>query len=207
MTLALGITGQMGTGKTWLVNAFASYLKQKDTPVKIVSVDEIRRRLMTTSPRHADLRAQVSKHFGLPLGAEGGFDLQKLAAAIFGLPQGREEFWAIAGTGILAAARGEMVGTGVRLLEWARLIEDGFLPLVDRVIVTSCSADTQRKRLDGGDLPPEQVQKRLLLQMKADDMAEALSIHGMKFRLFDTTACPAAEAYHRLCDEALHETA
>jgi dephospho-CoA kinase len=206
MKVAIGITGQMGTGKTCLVNAFAAYLRQRDVPVRIVSVDDIRRNILMVSPQHLALRRQLSAHFGVPLHNDG-FDLQAFAAAVFGREQGADDFWKMAGPAIILATRDRMAGDGVSLLEWARLVQDGFLPLVDRVIITDCDAEVQRQRLAGGDLPPEQVQKRLSLQMDAERTAMALSTWGMKYQIVDTSGCPTAESYTRLCEEALHDAA
>ena len=77
------------------------------------------------------------------------------------------------------------------------------MPLVDRVIVTDCAPDVQRRRLVGGDLPWEQVQKRLGLQATAAATAAALSAQGKKHWVFDTSDAPAEIDYHRLCDEVL----
>lgn len=204
---AIGITGQMGTGKSWLADNFAEYLRQRNLPVRIVSIDEIRRHILTHSAQHQALREGLSKHFGVPLTAEGAFDLQQLTQTVFGSDNGAAEFWAIAGKEIVGAAAMQMQGEGVRLLEWSRLMEDGFLPLVERVIVTSCAADVQRQRLAGGDLPAAQVEKRLSLQMTTEEIAAALEKTGVKFRIFDTTVTPAQGACRLFCDEVLHDAA
>ena len=138
---------------------------------------------------------------------EGAFDLQHLAAGVFRDALGPLDFWRLAGPAILAAVREEMRGADMYLLEWARLVEDGFLPLVDSVIVTHCEPKAQQQRLAGGDLPAEQIAKRLSLQMNLEDLMTALEKSGKSFCIFDTTQLPPPAAYHRLCDEVLHEAA
>lgn len=203
---AIGITGQMGTGKTFLVEAMSACLVQRHMPARVISVDNIRRYLMTLSPDHWELRKAVADHFGLPQG-EMGFDLQKLAAVIFSSAEGPREFWRIAGPAIVDTVRLELRRPGNGLLEWARLVEDGFLPLVDYVIVTHCTKAIQAQRLAGGDLPPEQVQKRLSFQMTAEETAAELKKAGKPHCLFDTSRSPPLSDYDRLCDEVLHEAA
>lgn len=198
----IGITGQMATGKSRLAGTFAEYLAARGVAARILSIDSIRRYLMTASPMHMSLRKRVAQHFGVPLTA-AGFDLQQLAAAVFRDEAGPAAFWRIAGDEIVAAVKNEMRGDNVYLLEWARLAQDGFLPLVDRVIVTDCAPDVQRRRLVGGDLPWGQVQKRLGLQATAAATAAALSAQGKKHWVFDTSDAPAEIDYHRLCDEVL----
>lgn len=196
----IGVTGQMGTGKTHLVKTLTSYLEQKRIPVRVVSVDDVRRRLVTTSPA---LRAKLAAHFNLP----EVFGLRELAAAVFGAETGPEDFWRIAGPDIVTTVTSQLQGPGVGLLEWSRLIEDGFAPLVDRVVVVTCDTPEQQRRLSGGDLPAEQVSKRLGLQMSAEAIAAALAKIGKPFCVFDTTRSPPPSDYHRLCDEVLHEAA
>jgi dephospho-CoA kinase len=203
---AIGVTGQMGTGKTYLIDALAACMEQRHMPVRIISIDNIRRYLMTLSPNHWELRKSVAERFGLMQG-ETGFDLQALAAAVFGAANGPEDFWHIVGPEIVEAVRLEIRRPGDSLLEWARLAEDGFLPLVDHVIVTRCTASVQRQRLEGGDLPPEQVQKRLSLQLSAEEIAARLEKSGKPYCLFDTSMSPPPAAYQRLCDEVFHEAA
>ena len=204
MATAIGITGQMGSGKTRMAETFAGYLSRKNIRVRIISVDRIRRHLMTASPGHVSLRENVSRHFGVPLEA-GAFDLQRLAAAVFREDQGPPSFWRLAGGDIVAAAKEEMRGDGFFLLEWARLVEDGFLPLLAGVIVTDCAPAVRQRRLANGDLPPEQVRKRVSLQMSAADVTRALKEQSKKFWIFDTTGSPDAGVYHKFYEEVLHE--
>ncbi len=202
MAKAVGITGQMATGKSRLAVTFADYLADRGVAARILSIDSIRRYMMTASPLHMGLRKRIAAHFSVPLSASG-FDLQQLAAAVFRDEQGPVDFWRIAGGEILSAVKNEIKGDGVYLIEWARLAEDGFLPLVDKVVVTHCAPEVQKRRLAGGDLPLDQVQKRLGLQATAAATAAMLAAQGKKHWVFDTSDAPAELDYHRLCEQVI----
>lgn len=75
---------------------------------------------------------------------------------------------------------------GTVILEWARLIEDCFLDLVDEVVVVHCDDDIRHARLENGDLSPAQIQARLDHQMTTEQMKKVLDKTGKPYRIVDT---------------------
>lgn len=76
--------------------------------------------------------------------------------------------------------------SGPVILEWARLIEDGFLDLTDEVVLVHCDEALRLERLAGGDLTEAQILKRLDRQMTTEQMRAALDRSGKPYRLVDT---------------------
>lgn len=75
---------------------------------------------------------------------------------------------------------------GTVILEWARLIEDGFLDLADEIVVVHCDDGIRRERLKNGDLSPAQIQKRFDSQMTTEQMKQALDKAGKPYRVVNT---------------------
>jgi dephospho-CoA kinase len=61
-------------------------------------------------------------------------------------------------------------GSAFVLLDWALLVERGALAIVDwNVLIVSCSPATQLERLAGGDLPMDQLMRRINLQWSNEE--------------------------------------
>ncbi len=86
------------------------------------------------------------------------------------------------------AQRQVQAAEGLVVLEWARLIEDGYLDMVDGVIVVHCNDIERMARLQGGDLSNAQIDARLKRQMPTSEIITLLEQYGKPYQLVDTTA-------------------
>jgi dephospho-CoA kinase len=92
---------------------------------------------------------------------------------------------------------------GLVLFEWALLVEDGLMPLVEGVLLVECNYETQLKRLIGGDLPGEEVKRRINAQLSNDEKEKIIKQSGKKFYIFDSSQNPNDSQYQRLLEEII----
>lgn len=100
--------------------------------------------------------------------------------------------------------------SGLVLVEWAMLVEDGLLPLVDNnVLLVKCSYDKQMGRLLGGDLPPSEIERRINAQLSNDvkeqRVRDAQKIGGGQLYVFDTTHNPTQKQYGELLERMVSD--
>jgi len=148
MTLVLGITGGIATGKSTVAAIFA------DLGAVVVSADQLAREAVAPgSPALAELTAA----FGVEiLGARGELDRTALARIVFADATARERLNAITHPAIarLSAARlRQLRSQGVPLVvyEAPLLFEAGAASRVDQVLTVTVAAPVQRLRLAARD--------------------------------------------------------
>ena len=130
-TMTIGITGRMCSGKSRMMMELAEYLSSQGHVVEKLSVDDIRGFILTASPAHQWLRDAVSKHFNVALEQSGALPLQALSNVVFTAQNGSAELHVLIGSEISSMITARVnEAEEYALLEWARLIEDGYLPLV-----------------------------------------------------------------------------
>jgi dephospho-CoA kinase len=94
-------------------------------------------------------------------------------------------------------------GKGLVLFEWALLVEDGLLPLVDGALLVKCDYETQLKRLLGGDLPDDEVNRRINAQLSNDEKEIRIKQSGKKLYVFDSSQNPNDGQYRVLLEELI----
>ena len=94
---------------------------------------------------------------------------------------------------------------GTVILEWARLIEDDFLSLVNKVLVVDCAPATRMKRLANGDLALPQIEERLKYQMGADEILKLLGTQSTPYRALNTDEGITSETLHALYDDFVQD--
>lgn len=95
------------------------------------------------------------------------------------------------------------ISKGLVLFEWAMLTEDGYLPLVDNVLLVKCDYETQLKRLIGGDLPEVELRRRIKAQLSNDQKEARIQATGKKLFVLDTNPNLSEETYQNLLEEIL----
>lgn len=102
---------------------------------------------------------------------------------------------------VRGAARARLIAkiheaSGPVLLEWARLCEDGMLDLVDAVLLLDCPEAERIARLEGGDLPREELVARMAAQAEAKTTSLELAARGVKaVRLDSSRPIPDADLF------------
>jgi dephospho-CoA kinase len=93
----------------------------------------------------------------------------------------------------------EKLKSDLFLFEWALLVEDEMLDLVDRVLLITADYETQLNRLRGGDLPDEEVLRRINIQLTNEQKRDAIVNYGksrkIEFYSLDTSKNPSDSIY------------
>jgi dephospho-CoA kinase len=172
MTLVLGITGGIASGKSSVAAMFA------DLGAVVVSADQLAREAV--APATATL-ALLAEAFGPAIvNAAGELDRAALGRIVFAEPAARERLNAIthpAIAGLSEARLGELRRQGVPLViyEAPLLFEAGAEQRVDRILVVTVDPAVQQQRLADRDcLTAEQIAARIAAQWpQAEKVAHA----------------------------------
>ena len=205
----LGVTGSMGCGKSYACERLIEIAKSKSISASYYNVDLIRRDMLGINPDYFFVRNQLRENFGKDIqNSNGSIDRRCISDIIYYDSQKMKEYKSIVNPGIEDYLKKEIRdASGIVLVEWAMLAEDGLLAMVDyNALVVSCDYETQLGRHKGGDLPMEQIKKRICNQLGNQEkmdyiwkMQQELG-YGDIF-LFDTSHNPGLEDYLALFDK------
>lgn len=169
----LGITGKMASGKTTFAHSLIQWLTANGRTCLYLSVDEIRRRLIGEND---DLKQLLRQHFQTA-------DPARLSHLVFSAPEQTAHYNSLINPYILkyvCKAVATASAADFLLLEWARLVEDGYLPLVDYNLAVTCCPDKELiRRLNGGDLSETEINGRL--QNQTDWLCNRKTIENICF--------------------------
>lgn len=183
----VGMTGEIGTGKSYLCKQLEELGKKENIPVTVIDVDKIGHRILETQeePIYQSIRAEIRKTFGDDIRTENGFiDRKKLGKIIFNDPQKLKLFNEIIYKPLILKLRRELYGKkGLILLDSALIAESQMAYLCNNnVVLVSCSKDTQLKRLTDRNYTEEQIRQRLFSQytykVKLDYIHAQISENG-----------------------------
>jgi dephospho-CoA kinase len=197
MTLVLGLTGSIASGKSSVAAIFA------DLGAVVVSADQLAR--AAVAPGSPALTELVAVFGPAILTAQGDLDRKALGQVVFADPAARERLNAITHPAIarLAEARlRELRASGVPLVvyEAALLFEAAAEQRVDAVLVVTIDPALQQARLAGRDqLDPEAVRARIDAQWsQAAKVARADFVIDNSGTLAETRSQVAALYQHLL---------
>ncbi len=185
MKKVIGITGSIGSGKSYAVEAFKRMCKQNKINASFFDVDDIRRIIL--DKENID-RVELNKKI-----YNSQDEMRKYKNFIN--PKIKE---------YLTKKINNM--DGFIFIEWALLVEDGLYDLVDSIIMIYCREETQIKRLENGDLGKEEVIKRINLQLTNDQKLEKVKQLKKEFYSIDTSNNPKKQEYESILrKEGLYE--
>jgi len=204
----LGVTGSIGCGKTYACNMMQ---KAGGGKTSYVSVDELRRRILGTDTRYEEVRAQLVKQFGNGIQkADGSICGKELGQIIFYDTSENEAYRKIVYPSLTKSIEEAIQErNGLVLVEWACLVEDNLLPLVfGNTLVVTCDSDAQIQRLTGGDLPLNQIKRRIACQLSNTEKIARISEYQKQtgtgqLYVFDTTQNPGQEQYTILLEKIM----
>ena len=205
----LGVTGSMGCGKSYACEKLMDIAKSKSISASYYNIDLIRRDMLGINPDYFFVRNQLRENFGKDVqNSDSSIDSLRISDIIYYDSQKMKEYKSIVNPGIEDYLKKEIRDvSGIVLVEWAMLVEDGLLAMVDyNAIVVSCDYETQLGRHKGGDLPMGQIKKRICNQLsnteKSNQIWKMQQEQGLgDLFLFDTSHNPGLEDYLVLFDK------
>ena len=170
-TLAIGLTGGIGSGKSVVAKAFMAL------GVPVVCTDTIARELVEPGqPALAEIAARFGAGVLLP---DGALDRSAMRQRVFADPQSRQALEAILHPRIRAEVESRLAAatTPYVVVDIPLLAETGgtYRTLLDRILVVDCDVATRRQRVmlrDG--VSAEQVDAMMAAQA-ADDVRRSIA--------------------------------
>lgn len=185
MKKTIGITGSIGSGKSYAVDVFKKICKEKKINAIFLDVDNIRRDILK----------------------EENIDRTQLNQKIYNDKKAMEEYKKYINPKIKKYLN-EQINKNDRVIfiEWALLLEDDLYDIVDSIIIVYCPKEIQIKRLEKGDLGKEEVIKRINSQLTNKQKMEKIEKLKKEFFIIDTSNNPQKKEYEELLRrEGLYE--
>lgn len=185
MKKIIGITGSIGSGKSYAVEIFKKICKENKINAMFLDVDNIRRNILEKE----------------------NIDRNKLNEKIYNNENAMKEYKKYINPKIRNYLNEQIrKNEGIIFIEWALLIEDNLHDIVDSVIMVYCKEDIQIKRLENGDLGKEKIIKRIKMQLTNEEKIQKLKQLEKEFFIIDTTNNPKENEYEELLKkEGLYE--
>ncbi|MDO8507909.1 MAG: dephospho-CoA kinase [bacterium] len=206
-----GVTGGIGTGKSHCLKAMEEIFRRLDIPFHCIEVDKTRRHILRVSNEETHKKARQLLAEALDLNSESPdffIDLLDLGSKVFA----DEEKMIIFKETINPFIKKEIIrqndSEGVTAVEWAMLVEDGFLPLVKgNILILTCANDVQLGRLKRSqDMSDDQLLQRVDFYRSLDKKRlEIAQNQGKMVKVFDTTKDPGRDSYECLVQEIIEK--
>ena len=163
----------MGCGKTYVCNRLEALAMEHSFPFTIFDFDSFRREILssTQNPEHLHVQKKLIEEFGEGIkDLDGRIDRKALSEQTYSHPYKLSFADGIIDRAITKELKRRIEGVpGIILIESALLAEKNQFSLVDyNVLVVRCPYEIQIKRVKYGDLPLEQIKKRIILQYSND---------------------------------------
>lgn len=177
MKKVIGVTGSIGSGKSYAIEMFKSICKKNKIQATFLDVDEIRRKILEKE----------------------NINREELNKKIYNNPKEMENYKQFINPKIKQYLIKQINNAkGFIFIEWALLIEDGFYDIVDSIIMIYCEKEIQVKRLGNSDLRKEEIIKRINLQLTNKQKLEKIKKLNKEFYLLNTTNNPEIIEYENI---------
>ncbi len=174
MKKVIGITGSIGSGKSYAVNMFKNICKKNKVDAVFINVDDVRRNILK----------------------QENIDRDALNCKIYNNEKEMEKYKQFINPKIREYLIKQInVNNCFIFIEWALLIEDEFEDIVDSIIMIDCKREIQIERLEKGDLGKEEVIKRINLQLTNNEKKEKIKNLNKETFIIDTTNNPQSDVY------------
>ncbi|HAR64148.1 MAG TPA: hypothetical protein DF296_03575 [Candidatus Margulisbacteria bacterium] len=214
MKKVLGITGNMASGKSYTCNELAQIAANKNIPFHIIDVDKVRRNILqfSNSCNHMELRKKIAGTLQLGLSLSNQLPGNMIGEVIFSDSQKRKKYENLINPEIKKELQLLIQPlNGLIIVEWAMLIEDKMLNLVDyNLVLITCANNIRMHRLKNSDLSLRQLQKRIQCQpADTDRITRIKEIYQNKkngfYTIFDTGSHPDKCEFEKLFDLIFQE--
>lgn len=185
MKKVIGITGSIGSGKSYAIDTFKKICKERKINAIFLDVDDIRRSILEKEK----------------------IDREQLNKKIYNSKKAMEEYKKVITPKIKKYIIEKInKSNGVIFIEWALLLEDNLYDIVDSIIMVYCKEQIQIKRLENGDLGKESVIKRIKMQLTNEEKIDKIKQLKKEFFVIDTSNNPKENEYEELLrKEGLYE--
>ncbi|MFA6860339.1 MAG: dephospho-CoA kinase [Clostridia bacterium] len=180
MKQIIGITGKIGSGKSYCTSQLSLILQSKKISHKVVDVDIVRHELL-------DLNTNLKEQYKTAYSSKEKMHEFKSAFN----PFLKDMLYKI-----IKSASEDIV-----LLEWALLVEDDMLDLIDKLIIVKCSEKVRKQRVSDLKL----LSQRLKFQIEDGERISAIKKIKKPYFLFSSTKNPDIKEYEKLLSSALQE--
>jgi len=161
--LVLGLTGNIGSGKSTVARMF------QELGAEIIDADKVGHSLLEKK----EVGESIVKNFGSSvLDKEGKIERRKLGKIVFRDKKRLEELNSIIHPLMFSEIKRKITFSQARIIivDAAILLEAGWDSLVDKVLVVNASYKTRRKRIEkSGLLSPEEIKGIIKAQFSQDE--------------------------------------
>lgn len=176
----LGITGEIGTGKTYIAQLLESAGKQHGITVYTIDLDALGHQILEElrEPKYGEIREQLIECFGSKIKKQRGMISRKvLGQIIFNDATALRQFNEIMNRPILVRLKRELYGkSGLIILNAALLAEINMIHLCNNnVLLVKCDKQIQETRLLKRGLSKSQIQRRLDSQYSLNEKKKIIS--------------------------------
>ncbi|MBT7902886.1 dephospho-CoA kinase [Candidatus Woesearchaeota archaeon] len=215
----LGVTGSMSCGKSYACDQLEQIAKDSNIQVYKVNFDLMRRDILGTNPKYESARQSLEDVFGPQIRkSDNSIDRTILSQLIYYDSNAMAQYGAQLAPHLKQYLDCELTDrSGIILVEWALLVEDQLLDLVNyNVLLVTCTHNAQMNRLKDGDLSQNEIKKRIAAQLTNEQKRSEILLqqkeaqkNGMngELHLFDTTNDPSTPNYESLFGKILSKVA
>lgn len=156
----IGLTGPIGCGKSTVAGWLASMGGRR------VDMDALAR---DVTARGTPALPAIRRRFGDVFAADGSLDRAALARVVFADPGALAELERIVHPAVRErlveeVAAADAAGMPFVVIEAIKLVESGIAAACDAVWIVDCHPETQRARLSGRGMTPEDAERRMAAQ-------------------------------------------
>ena len=165
----IGVTGEIGAGKSYLCKKFVDFGKDKGMEVHNIELDHIGHEILEkrNEPIYREVRVNIAKTFGDSVhNADGTINRKNLGEIVFSDTDKIKILNEIMQKPIEVRLRKEIFDKkGIILINAALIAESGMTYLCNNnIVLVSADKSYQQKRLQERNLTKEQIQRRLVSQ-------------------------------------------
>jgi len=209
----LGITGEIGAGKSHVAALFQDLARRRGIPVHSLSLDDLASQILEElqEPSYQQVRAEIAQAFGSSVrNPDGTINRKNLGDIVYSDNRELDRLNRIMEKPLMVRIRRELRGRrGLILITAALLAESNLTHLCNNnVVLVTCDKASQERRLRQRGLTPAQVQRRLETQYTETEKRERLlesirqAHHGRLWTVDSSDGAPAGPA-ERVFEEAL----
>ena len=175
----LGITGEIGAGKSHVVDRFLELAQGRKLSIHSIVLDDLGLQILEelTEPSYLQVREQIVREFGSAvLNPDGTISRKNLGDIVFSDNLQLDRLNRIMEKPLMVRVRRELRGKKGLILVTAALIAESNLTHLcnNNVVLVTCDKASQERRLRQRAMTPAQIQRRLQSQFSEREKKEKL---------------------------------